>query len=122
MGEVGNRFSSRLRSSDEPVEYPVYCSLRHNGETYTLVIDRNKDNRCQVRWEEQDYLFPISFSTLELAEHFAEAWLNMAESGFLEDTYDTERRSSVPSGKDCMGLLALVLLLATLVLLLYLFG
>jgi hypothetical protein len=124
-GGLGSRFSSRLRASDKE-ELPVYQVLHYEGGTYTLVIDLNEDNRYRVRWEEPGYLFPINFPDLQEAQHFAEGWLDMVEAGHLDVRYLTmteeETESLLPSGKDCMGFIALTGLLGTLVLLLYLFG
>ena len=45
----------------------------------------------------------------------------MVEEGILVEIA-ARKESSIPTGKDLMGLFALLLLLGTLVLLLYLFG
>jgi hypothetical protein len=105
----------------EEEELPICMFLRSAGQDFTMIIDRTKDQRYLVRWEEDGHTFPVTFATLREAEDFAEGWLDMIEAGG-EILLERAQESSRPTGKDCMGFVALIGLLATLVLLLYLFG
>jgi hypothetical protein len=96
--------------------------LRCEGQRFTLIIDQTKNLRFFVRWEEEYHVFDITFATLQEAQNFAEGWLDLVELAGGKMFAEPAQESSLPSGKDCMGFIALVGLLVTLVLLLYLFG
>ena len=114
-------------------DLPICMYLRCEGQDFTLVIDRTPDDRFVVQWVQEEYTFPIRFPTLQEARYFSEGWLDLIEDGGVavldqmitreeKEAYYRRLTSYWPTGKDCMGFVALVVLLATLVLLLYLFG
>ena len=108
-------------SGDPDVELPVYMTLQAPEGSITLVIDQNADLRYSIWRVEDNHTYPITFATLKEAQDYAEGWLDLIGADFREHYYSHITRPW-PTGKDCSNMFALVTLLATLVLLLYLFG